>query len=159
MWKQCHDLCYCGVVCIFVGSIPTCCCWSEPSVCSVAVKACKDSLAGLVWQVLQKKRIGVVAHFYMDPEVQGVLSAAGASWPHIHVSDSLVMADAALRMVQSGCRAVCVLGVDFMSENVRAIMDEAGYNDIPVSLQYIYIRHHVASRDCNLFILIYQIPM
>lgn len=27
---------------------------------------------------LQAKQIGVVAHFYMDPEVQGVLSSAGA---------------------------------------------------------------------------------
>jgi quinolinate synthase len=26
---------------------------------------------------LSEKKIGVVAHFYMDPEVQGVLSAAG----------------------------------------------------------------------------------
>ena len=26
---------------------------------------------------LQAKQIGVVAHFYMDPEVQGVLSSAG----------------------------------------------------------------------------------
>ena len=27
---------------------------------------------------LEAKKIGVVAHFYMDPEVQGVLSSAGA---------------------------------------------------------------------------------
>jgi hypothetical protein len=30
-------------------------------------------------------------------------------------------------------RAVCVLGVDFMSENVRAILDESGYTDVQVS--------------------------
>jgi quinolinate synthase len=34
----------------------------------------------------RQKNIGVVAHFYMDPEVQGVLSSAAESWPHIHIS-------------------------------------------------------------------------
>ena len=29
-------------------------------------------------------------------------------------------------------RAITVLGVDFMSENVRAILDEAGHSDVPV---------------------------
>jgi quinolinate synthase len=36
--------------------------------------------------LLQEKRIGVVAHFYMDPEVQGVLSSAANAWPHISIS-------------------------------------------------------------------------
>ncbi|EFJ43789.1 hypothetical protein VOLCADRAFT_106629 [Volvox carteri f. nagariensis] len=82
--------------------------------------------------LLLEKRIGVVAHFYMDPEVQGVLSAAGELWPHVAISDSLVMADTAVRMAEAGCRSICVLGVDFMSENVRAILDEAGHVDVPV---------------------------
>jgi len=83
-------------------------------------------------KVLAEKKIGVVAHFYMDPQVQGVLSSAAESWPHIHISDSLVMADAAVKMAKEGCTAVAVLGVDFMSENVRAILDEAGYQDVKV---------------------------
>lgn len=87
-----------------------------------------DALA----RVLSEKRIGVVAHFYMDPEVQGALSAAAERWPHVHISDSLVMADAAVKMAEAGCRAVCVLGVDFMSENVRAILDEAGHTGVAV---------------------------
>ncbi len=74
--------------------------------------------------------IGVVAHFYMDAELQGVLSAA--SWPHIHISDSLVMADRAVAMVEAGARAIVVLGVDFMSENVRAMLDAAGHDRVPV---------------------------
>lgn len=37
----------------------------------------------------RQKKIGVVAHFYMDPEVQGVLSSAADSWPHIHISGLL----------------------------------------------------------------------
>eukprot|EP00892_Ulva_mutabilis_P000972 jgi/Ulvmu1/10876/UM007_0052.1 len=81
---------------------------------------------------LQEKKIGIVAHFYMDPEVQGVLSSAREKWPHIHISDSLVMADRAVAMAEAGCKAVCVLGVDFMSENVRAILDNAGHTDVAV---------------------------
>ncbi|CAL8471866.1 g11408 [Coccomyxa elongata] len=83
-------------------------------------------------KVLSEKRIGLVAHFYMDPQVQGVLSAAAERWPHIHISDSLVMADSAVRMAEAGCTSVAVLGVDFMSENVRAILDEAGHADVAV---------------------------
>lgn len=65
-------------------------------------------------------------------QVQGVLTTAAAEWPHIHISDSLAMADRAVAMAEAGCRAVCVLGVDFMSENVRAILDEAGHRDVAV---------------------------
>jgi len=82
--------------------------------------------------VLKAKKIGIVAHFYMDPEVQGILMAAKASYPHIAISDSLVMADLAVKMVEAGCETIGVLGVDFMSENVRAIIDEAGHRDAKV---------------------------
>ena len=83
-------------------------------------------------EALESKKIGVVAHFYMDPEVQGILMAAKASYPHIAISDSLVMADLAVKMVESGCETIGVLGVDFMSENVRAIIDEAGHTEAKV---------------------------
>ncbi|KAJ6850165.1 quinolinate synthase, chloroplastic-like [Iris pallida] len=82
--------------------------------------------------VLREKKIGVVAHFYMDPEVQGVLTAAQKQWPHIHISDSLVMADKAVSMAEAGCDYITVLGVDFMSENVRAILDQAGFQKVGV---------------------------
>uniref|UniRef100_A0A7R9V9G1 quinolinate synthase n=1 Tax=Chlamydomonas euryale TaxID=1486919 RepID=A0A7R9V9G1_9CHLO len=87
-----------------------------------------DRLASL----LSEKKMGVVAHFYMDPEVQGVLMSAAERWPHIHISDSLVMADSAVGMAEAGCKYIAVLGVDFMSENVRAILDEAGHSDVMV---------------------------
>ncbi|KAG6546061.1 hypothetical protein Mapa_012467 [Marchantia paleacea] len=83
-------------------------------------------------EVLRGRNIGVVAHFYMDPEVQGVLVAAKKQWPHIHISDSLVMAEHAVKMAEVGCKAVAVLGVDFMSENVRAILDKNGQTNVPV---------------------------
>lgn len=82
--------------------------------------------------VLKGKTIGVVAHFYMDPEVQGVLVAAKQLWPHIYISDSLVMADCAVKMAEAGCKTIAVLGVDFMSENVRAILDRAGFGKVGV---------------------------
>lgn len=99
-------------------------------------------------QALRAKRVGVVAHFYMDPEVQGCLAAVAENakksgnsetddedldgWPHVKISDSLAMADAAVGMAEAGCAAVAVLGVDFMSENVRAILDAAGFGDVEV---------------------------
>ncbi|KAK9278368.1 hypothetical protein L1049_027933 [Liquidambar formosana] len=82
--------------------------------------------------VLKEKKIGVVAHFYMDPEVQGILTAAQKHWPHIYISDSLVMADTAVKMAEAGCQFITVLGVDFMSENVRAILDQAGFEEVGV---------------------------
>jgi quinolinate synthase len=73
---------------------------------------------------------GVVAHFYMDAELQGTLSAS--TWPHIHVADSLQMADRAVAMAKQGAKAIVVLGVDFMSENVRAMLDATGHAEVPV---------------------------
>ncbi len=87
-----------------------------------AVRALEEQLAA--------EKIGVVAHFYMDPELQGALSACG--WPHIGISDSLKMADAATAMVEAGCEHIVVLGVDFMSENARALLDAAGHEAVPV---------------------------
>ena len=94
-------------------------------------------------KALRDKKVGVVAHFYMDPEVQGCLAAVAENakkgtndeeggWPHIKISDSLAMADAAVGMAVAGCTAVAVLGVDFMSENVRAILDAAGHEKVEV---------------------------
>jgi quinolinate synthase len=42
------------------------------------------------------------------------------------------MADKAVKMAEEGVRCIVVLGVDFMSENVRAVLDSAGHGDIPV---------------------------
>ncbi|TDH73104.1 hypothetical protein CCR75_007066 [Bremia lactucae] len=80
--------------------------------------------------LLNEKKMGIVAHFYMDPELQGIL--ASLSWPHIIVADSLAMGEAAAKMAQSGIRSVAVLGVDFMSESVRANLDSNGFEHIPV---------------------------
>ncbi len=79
---------------------------------------------------LQRLNAGVVAHYYMDPELQGVLSAC--DWPHIAISDSLKMASAAVSMADAGIRTIYVLGVDFMSENVRAMLDASGHSGVLV---------------------------
>ena len=89
----------------------------------------EDTVARL-GALLREANAGVVAHFYMDPELQGVLSAT--EWPHVHISDSLKMADAAVKMAQAGVGTIVVLGVDFMSENVRAMLTASGFGDVPV---------------------------
>ncbi|HHO53095.1 MAG TPA: hypothetical protein ENK18_20030 [Deltaproteobacteria bacterium] len=80
--------------------------------------------------LLHDRRAGIVAHFYMDAELQGVLTAAGS--PHISIADSLKMADAAVQMARGGVQTIAVLGVDFMSENVRAVLDAAGFEHVRV---------------------------
>jgi quinolinate synthase len=81
-------------------------------------------------RICSERKIGIVAHFYMDVELQGVLAAC--EWPHIQISDSLAMADRAVTMAEAGIKTVIVLGVDFMSENVRAVLDAAGHRDVGV---------------------------
>jgi quinolinate synthase len=80
--------------------------------------------------LLTHNQAGVVAHFYMDAELQGVLTAV--RHPHVHVTDSLQMADRAVAMCEAGCKAILCAGVDFMSENVRAVLDHAGFAAVPV---------------------------
>ncbi|KAJ9444784.1 Quinolinate synthase [Diplonema papillatum] len=80
--------------------------------------------------LLTEANAGIVAHFYMDPELQGVLSKI--DYPHIYTSDSLAMADAAVSMAEKGVKRVIVMGVDFMSENVRAVLDYQGHKDVEV---------------------------
>lgn len=80
--------------------------------------------------LLHEKKMGIVAHFYMDPELQGILSSL--SWPHTFIADSLAMGEAAAKMAKKGIQSVAVLGVDFMSESVRANLDSNGFQHIPV---------------------------
>lgn len=48
------------------------------------------------------------------------------------VADSLAMGDAAVRMAEEGATSVACLGVDFMAESVRATLDSAGHEGVPV---------------------------
>jgi quinolinate synthase len=80
-------------------------------------------------ELMRRANAGIVAHYYMDVELQGILHAAAASGHNdsssssIAIADSLAMGDAALRMAQSGRTSIACLGVDFMSESVQAILD------------------------------------
>ena len=82
--------------------------------------------------------MGVVAHYYMDVELQGVLTAVkrsnnGKLANRIGIADSLKMGDLAVHMCQQdGVTAVACLGVDFMSESVSAIMNRNGFGHVPV---------------------------
>lgn len=86
---------------------------------------------------LLKTDMGIVAHYYMDVELQGILQALKNSHPElkhrIGIADSLKMGDQAVDMCRDhGVTSVVCLGVDFMSESVQAILGKNGYGDVPV---------------------------
>ena len=82
--------------------------------------------------------MGVVAHYYMDVELQGVLTAIqkeqlqSGEKSKIAIADSLAMGDFAVKMCEEGATSIACLGVDFMSESVATIMARNGYGHIPV---------------------------
>lgn len=88
---------------------------------------------------LKKANMGIVAHYYMDVELQGVLTSVqknqleeGAEVSRIGIADSLAMGDLAVKMCQDGATSIACLGVDFMSESVATIMARNGFGHIPV---------------------------
>jgi quinolinate synthase len=86
---------------------------------------------------LLKTDIGIVAHYYMDVELQGILQSLKNSHPElkhrIGIADSLKMGDQAVDMCRDhGVTSVVCLGVDFMSESVQAILGKNGFGDVPV---------------------------
>ncbi|KAL7574500.1 hypothetical protein ACA910_015860 [Epithemia clementina (nom. ined.)] len=82
--------------------------------------------------LLDKTETGVVAHYYMDVELQGVLTAVAKNYKHIAIADSLKMGDMAVEMANNGAKQVICLGVDFMAESVQAILNKHGFGHIPV---------------------------
>jgi quinolinate synthase len=94
-----------------------------------------ESVQALI-DVLKATNAGIVAHYYMDVELQGVLQAAAKQEPSlahlIGVADSLAMGDMAVRMAESGASSIACLGVDFMSESVATILETNGYKHVPV---------------------------
>lgn len=86
---------------------------------------------------LLKTDMGIVAHYYMDVELQGILQSLKKSHPElknrIGIADSLKMGDQAVDMCRDhGVTSVVCLGVDFMSESVQAILNKNGFGDVPV---------------------------
>ncbi|KAL3940955.1 MAG: hypothetical protein SGBAC_004608 [Bacillariaceae sp.] len=86
---------------------------------------------------LLETKMGIVAHYYMDVELQGILQALKNSHPdlkeRIHIADSLAMGDFAVNMCKNeGVESVICLGVDFMSESVQAILGKNGFENTPV---------------------------
>merc|ERR1719326_66425 len=97
-----------------------------------------DYSVSTLGQNIKNANIGVVAHYYMDVEIQGVLNAVQRQEEHegrkskIAIADSLTMCDSAVEMCKSGVSAISCLGVDFMAESVASIMDRNGFGHIPV---------------------------
>jgi quinolinate synthase len=73
---------------------------------------------------LTTTRTGIVAHYYMDVELQGVLQAVAQHLPgRVVIADSLHMGQAAVNMVHDyNVTTIVCLGVDFMSESVQALV-------------------------------------
>mmetsp|Transcript_36158 Transcript_36158/g.61650 ORF Transcript_36158/g.61650 Transcript_36158/m.61650 type:complete len:633 (-) Transcript_36158:118-2016(-) len=118
----------------------------------------KDTVEELLDQLIDLK-VGIVAHYYMDVELQGVLHAikrrqmellhqqqleeedGGTSketrripeYPLVAIADSLKMGDDAVQMcAKNNVSSIICLGVDFMSESVSAIMGKNGHGNVPV---------------------------
>jgi len=91
-----------------------------------------DEVSSLT-ELLSAANMGVVAHFYMDVELQGVLDAVKEDLPKfVAVADSLAMGDHAVDMAKAGATSIACLGVDFMAESVAAVLNKAGFGHIPV---------------------------
>ncbi|KAL3790746.1 hypothetical protein HJC23_010025 [Cyclotella cryptica] len=105
-----------------------------------------DVVEQLLTQLL-RLNVGIVAHYYMDVELQGVLHAIKKrqlalhkqgvpgvpATPLVAIADSLKMGDDAVLMCKdAGVSSVICLGVDFMSESVHAILSRNGFADVPV---------------------------
>lgn len=90
----------------------------------------------LLHEKLVASNMGVVAHYYMDVELQGTLQALQSdpyNYGAVHIADSLAMGDAAVKMCRDhGVTSIACLGVDFMAESVAAIMEKGGYGHVPV---------------------------
>ncbi len=80
--------------------------------------------------------MGIVAHYYMDVELQGVLQALKQTpgmFNRVGIADSLKMGDLAVQMCQTDdVEAVICLGVDFMAESVQAILNKNECSHVPV---------------------------
>lgn len=96
-----------------------------------------DAVASLSDSLI-KTNMGIVAHYYMDVELQGVLqavknSANGQLQNRVGIADSLKMGDLAVEMCKNdGVEAIACLGVDFMAESCAAILEKNGMGHIPV---------------------------
>ena len=55
---------------------------------------------------------------------------------HISTFLSLVMVDRAVKMAESRCKFIIVLGVDFMFENVCPILDQGSFGKLILFLSY-----------------------
>lgn len=103
----------------------------------------EDSVHSLT-EKLEEGNIGIVAHYYMDVELQAVLTAVKQkqdqnnkstqlSTSMVSIADSLAMGDHAVKMCRdNNAKVIVCLGVDFMSESVATIMAKNGFGHIPV---------------------------
>ena len=66
--------------------------------------------------------MGIVAHYYIDVELQGILQAMKEEHStSVAIADSLAMGDYAVKICENGATSIACVGVDFMDKSVRSI--------------------------------------
>jgi len=83
--------------------------------------------------LLREKKLGVVAHFFMAPELTKRVQSLQEEWPHIDICvDARAMGESAVKMARSGeVDGIACMGVDVLSESIRASIECAGLG-VPV---------------------------
>ena len=77
--------------------------------------------------------MGIVAHYYIDVELQGILQAMKEEHStSVAIADSLAMGDYAVKICENGATSIACLGVDFMVKLVEAILKRNGFPSIPM---------------------------
>ena len=74
---------------------------------------------------LEEANMGVVAHYYMDVELQSILNSVGGDSQRVAIADSLAMGDHAVRMVKD----MNVKAIVFLCFSRNTINQFRFYND------------------------------
>lgn len=84
-------------------------------------------------KLMKDNKIGIVAHFYMDAELQGVINKCDDQeyGSYVTIADSLAMGQKAIEQAKKGIKNIIVLGVDFMTENIKMMLSNE-YPDVNV---------------------------
>ena len=77
--------------------------------------------------------MGIVAHYYINVELQGILQAMKEEHStSVAIADLVAMGDYAVKICKNGATLIAYLGVDFMVKLVEAILKQNGFPSIPM---------------------------
>ena len=107
-----------------------------------------------MYTLSQKKaqaKIEIVAHYYIDVELQGILQVMKEKHGTlVAILDSLAIGDYAVKICENGATSIACLGVDFMVKSVQAILKRNRFPSIPMyQLQAKEINWLFVSSQCG----------